>query len=86
MGVGGLAVAMSAGLMMLPTASARFWSRRVAWMLAIAMALTIAAALIGLMLLLAFLATGQSGDGAECRAVFFLSILAGPCGGILRRH
>ncbi|MGP4129145.1 metal ABC transporter permease [Pantoea tagorei] len=45
-----LGTLMSVGLMMLPAASARFWSRHLAWMLATAMALAIAAAAIGLML------------------------------------
>lgn len=81
-----LGTLMSVGLMMLPAASARFWSRHLAWMLAIAMALAIAAALIGLMLSWRFSLPAGPAVVLSAALLFFLSILAGPCGGILRRH
>nr|WP_276741580.1 metal ABC transporter permease [Pantoea septica] len=81
-----LGTLMSVGLMMLPAASARFWSRHLAWMLAAAMGLAIAAAVIGLMLSWRFsLPTGPA-VVLSAALLFFLSILAGPCGGLLRRH
>lgn len=81
-----LGTLMSVGLMMLPAASARFWSRHLAWMLAIAMALAIAAALIGLMLSWRYSLPAGPAVVLSAALLFFLSILAGPCGGILRRH
>lgn len=81
-----LGTLMSVGLMMLPAASARFWSRHLAWMLAIAMALAIAAAAIGLMLSWRFSLPAGPAVVLSAALLFFLSILAGPCGGILRRH
>ena len=81
-----LGTLMSVGLMMLPAASARFWSRHLAWMLATAMALAIAAAAIGLMLSWRFSLPAGPAVVLSAALLFFLSILAGPCGGILRRH
>jgi len=81
-----LGTLMSVGLMMLPAASARFWSRHLAWMLAVAMVLAIAAAIIGLMLSWHFSLPAGPAVVLSAALLFFLSILAGPCGGILRRH
>lgn len=81
-----LGTLMSVGLMMLPAASARFWSRHLAWMLAAAMALAIAAAVIGLMLSWRFSLPAGPAVVLSAALLFFLSILAGPCGGLLRRH
>lgn len=81
-----LGTLMSVGLMMLPAASARFWSRHLAWMLAIAMALAIAAAVIGLILSWRYSLPAGPAVVLSAALIFFLSILAGPCGGILRRH
>jgi len=81
-----LGTLMSVGLMMLPAASARFWSRHLAWMLATAMGLAIAAAVIGLMLSWRFSLPAGPAVVLSAALLFFLSILAGPCGGLLRRH
>lgn len=81
-----LGTLMSVGLMMLPAASARFWSRHLAWMLGAAMALAIAAAVAGLMLSWRFSLPAGPAVVLSAALLFFLSILAGPCGGILRRH
>jgi len=81
-----LGTLMSVGLMMLPAASARFWSRHLAWMLAAAMGLAIAAAVIGLMLSWRFSLPAGPAVVLSAALLFFLSILAGPCGGLLRRH
>lgn len=81
-----LGTLMSVGLMMLPAASARFWSRHLAWMLAVAMALAIASAVIGLMLSWRYSLPAGPAVVLSGALIFFLSILAGPCGGILRRH
>ena len=81
-----LGTLMSVGLMMLPAASARFWSRHLAWMLAVAMALAIAAAVIGLILSWRYSLPAGPAVVLSAALIFFLSILAGPCGGILRRH
>ena len=81
-----LGTLMSVGLMMLPAASARFWSRHLAWMLAAAMGLAITAAVIGLMLSWRFSLPAGPAVVLSAALLFFLSILAGPCGGLLRRH
>jgi len=81
-----LGTLMSVGLMMLPAASARFWSRHLAWMLAAAMTLAVAAAVIGLMLSWRFSLPAGPAVVLSAALLFFLSILAGPCGGLLRRH
>ncbi|MDT0174734.1 metal ABC transporter permease [Enterobacter sp. BRE11] len=81
-----LGTLMSVGLMMLPAASARFWSRHLAWMLVTAMGLAIAAAVIGLMLSWRFSLPAGPAVVLSAALLFFLSILAGPCGGLLRRH
>jgi len=81
-----LGTLMSVGLMMLPAASARFWSRHLAWMLAAAMGLAIAAAVIGLVLSWRFSLPAGPAVVLSAALLFFLSILAGPCGGLLRRH
>ncbi len=81
-----LGTLMSVGLMMLSGASARFWSRHLAWMLAAAMGLAIAAAVIGLMLSWRFSLPAGPAVVLSAALLFFLSILAGPCGGLLRRH
>ena len=81
-----LGTLMSVGLMMLPAASARFWSRHLAWMLAAAMGLAIAAAVIGLVLSWRFSLPAGPAVVLGAALLFFLSIQAGPCGGLLRRH
>ncbi|KAA5922357.1 metal ABC transporter permease [Pantoea sp. Bo_2] len=81
-----LGTLMSVGLMMLPAASARFWSRHLAVMLVVAIFMAMISALAGLMLSWHFSLPAGPAVVLSAAMLFFLSILAGPCGGILRRH
>lgn len=81
-----LGTLMSVGLMMLPAASARFWSRHLAGMLVIAIFMAMISALAGLMLSWHFSLPAGPAVVLSAAMLFFLSILAGPCGGILRRY
>ena len=81
-----LGTLMSVGLMMLPAASARFWSRHLAWMIAVAMVLAILAAVAGLLLSWHFSLPAGPAVVLSAAGLFFISILTGPCGGMLRRH
>lgn len=78
-----LGTLMSVGLMMLPAASARFWSRHLSGMLVGAMALATLASLIGLCA--SFNLSLPAGPAVVlCAAILFLiSILFGPYGGLL---
>jgi len=73
---------MSVGLMMLPAASARFWSRHLAGTLAAAMIIATLASFSGLYA--SFYLSLPAGPAVVLSAalLFFLSILIGPCGGI----
>ena len=77
-----LGTLMSVGLMMLPAASARFWSRHLSGMLLSAMLLATFASFSGLCA--SFNLSLPAGPAVVlCAAVlFFISILFGPCGGI----
>jgi len=77
-----LGTLMSVGLMMLPAASARFWSRHLSGMLLSAMLLATLASFSGLCA--SFNLSLPAGPAVVlCAAVlFFISILFGPCGGI----
>lgn len=81
-----LGTLMSVGLMMLPATSARFWSRRLTPMLFIAMLLAIAAALSGLMLSWYYSLPAGPAVVLSAAGLFLLSVLTGPCGGVLRRR
>lgn len=81
-----LGTLMSVGLMMLPAASARFWSRHLSWMLAIAMGLAMLSTAAGLIFSWHFSLPAGPAVVLSAAALFLLSILTGPCGGILRRH
>lgn len=81
-----LGTLMSVGLMMLPAASARFWSRHLAAMLGIAMLLAGMSSFIGLILSWHFSLPAGPAVVLSAAVLFFLSILTGPCGGLLRRH
>lgn len=81
-----LGTLMSVGLMMLPAASARFWSRHLAPMLAIAILMAVISALAGLMFSWHFSLPAGPAVVLSAAMLFFVSILTGPCGGILRRH
>ena len=78
-----LGTLMSVGLMMLPAASARFWSRHLAGTLAAAMLLAVTASIGGLYA--SFWLSLPAGPAVVLGAalLFFISILFGPCGGIL---
>jgi len=77
-----LGTLMSVGLMMLPAASARFWSRHLAGSLAAAMIIATLASFSGLYA--SFYLSLPAGPAVVLSAalLFFLSILIGPCGGI----
>lgn len=81
-----LGTLMSVGLMMLPATSARFWSRRLTTLLFIAMLLAIAAALSGLMLSWYYSLPAGPAVVLSAAGLFLLSVLTGPCGGVLRRR
>jgi len=78
-----LGTLMSVGLMMLPAASARFWSRHLSGMLAMAIVLAVIASFCGLYA--SFYLSLPAGPAVVLSAaiLFFLSILFGSCGGIL---
>lgn len=77
-----LGTLMSVGLMMLPAASARFWSRHLSGTLAAAMLLATTASVGGLYA--SFYLSLPAGPAVVLSAaiLFFISILTGPCGGI----
>ncbi len=77
-----LGTLMSVGLMMLPAASARFWSRHLSGTLAAAMLLATIASFGGLYA--SFYLSLPAGPAVVLSAaiLFFISILIGPCGGI----
>ncbi|TWD42802.1 metal ABC transporter permease [Pantoea sp. SJZ147] len=81
-----LGTLMSVGLMMLPAASARFWSRHLVVMLGSAMLMAVLSAFAGLVLSWHFSLPAGPAVVLSAAMLFFLSILTGPCGGILRRH
>lgn len=81
-----LGTLMSVGLMMLPATSARFWSRHLAWMLVIAMGLAIVSAFTGLTLSWYLSLPAGPAVVLSAAVLFFVSVLAGPCGGMLRRR
>lgn len=81
-----LGTLMSVGLMMLPAISARFWSRRLTPLLFIAMLLAIAAALSGLLLSWYYSLPAGPAVVLSAAGLFLLSVLTGPCGGVLRRR
>ena len=81
-----LGTLMSVGLMMLPATSARFWSRRLTPLLFIAMLLAIAAALSGLLLSWYYSLPAGPAVVLSAAGLFLLSVLTGPCGGVLRRR
>ncbi len=80
-----LGTLMSVGLMMLPAASARFWSCRLFGMLLAAMLMAVLASFIGLFS--SFYLSLPAGPAVVLSAaiLFFISVLVGPCGGLCRR-
>ena len=80
-----LGTLLSVGLMMLPAASARFWTRSLGAMTALAMAFAAAASAIGLAA--SFAANLPSGPAiiVAAGAIYALSIAVGPSGGLIAR-
>jgi len=80
-----LGTLLSVGLMMLPAASARFWTRSLGAMTALAMAFAAAASTIGLAA--SFAANLPSGPAiiVAAGAIYALSIALGPSGGLIAR-
>ncbi|WP_147195836.1 metal ABC transporter permease [Pantoea sp. CCBC3-3-1] len=79
-----LGTLMCVGLMMLPAAAARFWRQELPGMMVCAMILALLASFIGLTA--SFYLALPAGPAVVLSAaiLFFISILLGPCGGILR--
>lgn len=77
-----LGTLLSVGLMMLPAAAARFWTRSLGTMTALAMAVAVSASLIGLVA--SFVANLPSGPAIIVAAglLYALSIIFGPVGGL----
>lgn len=77
-----LGTLLSVGLMMLPAAAARFWTRSLGTMTALAMAVAVSASLIGLVA--SFVANLPSGPAIIVAAglLYALSIVFGPVGGL----
>lgn len=80
-----LGTLLSVGLMMLPAASARFWTRSLGAMTALAMVFAAAASAIGLAV--SFAANLPSGPAiiVAAGAIYALSIALGPSGGLIAR-
>lgn len=79
-----LGTLMCVGLMMLPAAASRFWCLTLPGMIAVAMTLALVASFAGLNASY-YLALPAGPAVVLCAALlFFISILAGPCGGIFR--
>lgn len=80
-----LGTLLSVGLMMLPAASARFWTRSLGAMTALAMVFAAAASAIGLAT--SFAANLPSGPAiiVAAGAIYALSIALGPSGGLIAR-
>lgn len=81
-----LGTLMSVGLMMLPAASARFWSLRLPLQIGCSVLLAMLSTLSGLFI--SFYLSLPAGPAVVLSAacLFFISILIGPCGGLLRRR
>ncbi|WP_342755027.1 metal ABC transporter permease [Pantoea sp. MBD-2R] len=79
-----LGTLMCVGLMMLPAAAARFWRQELPGMMVCAMILALLASFIGLTA--SFYLALPAGPAVVLSAaiLFFISILLGPCGGLLR--
>lgn len=79
-----LGTLMCVGLMMLPAAASRFWRKELPGMVGTAMTLGLIASFSGLSASF-YLALPAGPAVVLCAALlFFISILVGPCGGILR--
>ncbi|MFF7709373.1 metal ABC transporter permease [Pseudomonas sp. NPDC007930] len=76
---------MMVGLMTLPAAASRFWSRRLPWRLALASVLGALAVWLGL--LLSYYASLPSGPAivVVAGAFYLLSVIVGPVHGVLQR-
>ncbi|GAA0510569.1 metal ABC transporter permease [Tatumella terrea] len=79
-----LGTLMSVGLMMLPAASARFWSRRLEKILLVAIVLAIFSAWCGLSASWYWSLPAGPAVILCATVLFFVSVCAGPCGGIFR--
>lgn len=79
-----LGTLMSVGLMMLPAAAARFWGKGLPGMMLSAMLLALIASFSGLMA--SYYLSLPAGPAVVLSAaiLFFISILFGPCGGVIR--
>ncbi|WP_029685716.1 metal ABC transporter permease [Tatumella saanichensis] len=80
-----LGTLMSVGLLMLPAASARFWSYRLERILGVAILIAVLSAWLGLSA--SWYGSLPAGPAVIlcATAFFFISVCVGPCGGIFRR-
>lgn len=81
-----LGTLMSVGLMMLPAASSRFWSRHLSLMMLNAMLQAMVASAAGLLFSWYFSLPAGPAVVLSAAGLFLISILTGPCGGLLRRR
>ncbi|WP_409277199.1 metal ABC transporter permease [Pseudomonas defluvii] len=77
---------MVVGLMMLPAITARFWSQRLPWLIAISALIGMGSVWLGL--LLSYYASLPCGPAIVVVAgsAYLLSVMVGPVRGLLRRH
>lgn len=80
-----LGTLLAVGMMILPAGTARFWSRDISRIIAIAIFSAVISGYFGLVLAAA--AGGPAGPSVvlAAGAIYFLSMLIGPAGGLLRR-
>ena len=92
-GFAALGTLLAVGLMMLPAASARFWSADLTWMLVISISFAMLASIFGLLASFHAAVSLPSGPSIilAAGAIYVFSVLCGPQGGLLfqvlrRRH
>ena len=80
-----LGTLMAVGLMLLPAVAARFWAEGVGSLIAVAVVSAFASSTLGL--LLSYYADLPSGPAIvlTCGAFYFISLLVGPRGSVLRQ-
>jgi zinc/manganese transport system permease protein len=80
-----LGTLLSVGIMMLPAVTARFWARDITAMIAVAIGCAAVSGCLGL--LLSYHASLPSGPAIilVAGALYFLSVLFGPSGGLVRQ-
>jgi zinc/manganese transport system permease protein len=80
-----LGTLLSVGIMMLPAAASRFWTREVGAMTAVAMAVAMLSSVAGLLLSYHYDLPSGPAIILVAGVIYVLSIVVGPSGGLLRR-